>query len=63
MPHAYHFNYQQFLRMIYQEHDLRKPFTYRPTPSVRQRAMLRGQAASVSKRNANALFNRLTKGA
>lgn len=60
---AYHFNYQQFLRMIYQENDQRKPFKYMPTPSVCQRASLRGQAASVSKRNANALFNRLTKGA
>ena len=59
---TYHFNYQQFLRMIYQEKDQRKPFKYVPTPQTRQRAILRGQAASVSKRNANALFNRLTKG-
>ena len=35
MSNAYHFNYQQFLRTIYQEKDLQKPFKYLPTPSVR----------------------------
>lgn len=59
---AYHYNYNQFLRTIYQETDLRKPLKYVPTPSVRQRAIRKARATAISKRNAIALFNRLMKG-
>ena len=60
---ARHINYKQFVRAIYHEGDKIPASRYSPKAAQHKAAVRRGNVSSASNKMANALFDRLTKGA